>query len=95
MKKLALDLERIRNLRDHGVSLTAIGAAFNTSRQRIWQALQVAAGRCVTCGQPKSENAGVHCRRCREMTRQYDRRRRGWQEWRPGSRGRRPMELAS
>lgn len=66
--------------------------ANNLKRMKAVQRARILAGLCAQCGRnmhPKS----VHlCLRCLQMKREFKRLSTGCQPWRPGGRGRPPVE---
>lgn len=61
------------------------------TRQRVWQILQAALGRCAECNQPRSLG-GKHCREHRLAYREYQRRAKGYRAREAGGRGRPTLE---
>ena len=61
------------------------------SRQAAWAAKQRAKGLCPSCGKPRGELA--YCDDCARRRREMDRKRRGFEPWKPGGPGRRPKEV--
>lgn len=61
------------------------------SRQYLCQLRKLAAGCCICCGAPRRLYAR-ECDACRVKRRNLQRRRRGSQPWRAGSRGRPPRD---
>lgn len=59
------------------------------SRQRLWQLLRSAEGRCEICSAPVTHYDTV-CDGCAEKRRLHVRSRGGHQPWRPGGKGRPP-----
>ena len=58
---------------------------------RAWRMRQASAGRCPKCGR-SDDGGGALCRGCRKKNRELNRRKTGSSPWRPGGRGRPPME---
>lgn len=48
-------------------------------------------GLCVRCGDPRHPDS-LHCLPCLLRKRLQTRRRKGWNEWRPGGVGRPPLD---
>ncbi len=60
-----------------------------------WRRRRIAAGLCVSCGKKRHQHATM-CDLCekrkRELRRELDRLKNNWSAWRPGSRGRKPID---
>jgi len=61
------------------------------SRQRQWQIRQNAAGKCMYCSDPLLTS--TCCEKHAVIRRERIRNLHGHQQWKPGSRGRKPAEL--
>ena len=55
-------------------------------KNKAWREKNVAAGLCARCGRPRKTYA-YHCDSCQATKDAENRRREGFQPWRPGSRG--------
>jgi predicted amidophosphoribosyltransferase len=61
------------------------------TRQRRWQLSKIDKGLCCQCGKQKLFTTQL-CRQCLETHTVNQRKRRGWQPWRPGGLGRPPLD---
>lgn len=64
------------------------------SRQRRWQIARRAAGKCEWCGQRLNKYSAM-CDDCAKRIRERARKRGGFKEWKPGSRGRPPKDATN
>lgn len=61
------------------------------SRQREWQIKKIAEGKCSSCGKPRTLSKYV-CNDCLKKRREYQRKKVGCRPYKPGGRGRIPLE---
>lgn len=60
------------------------------SRQQRWAEKKKAMGLCRLCGSPRAEGNANFCEVHLKSDRAYQRKRKGFQPWHPGGKGRRP-----
>jgi hypothetical protein len=62
------------------------------SRQYRWQRKRLRAGLCRNCGQTERFRGSIMCLNCLKKQRLRRRSSKGWNAWKPGSRGAVPLE---
>ena len=69
--------------------VTRLAKKLGVSRQRAWQIIKKAEGRCETCGMPKITSR--YCEKHAIAERKRKRESKGHKPWRLGSKGRKPQ----
>ena len=61
-------------------------------RRTKWQQKQIAAGNCRQCGQRRDGPYTTTCKKCAKRSREHNRLWFGGEPWKPGGKGRPPLE---
>lgn len=63
------------------------------SPQKIWQEEQAILGNCITCGNPRDGEGKRYCMSCQSVLRLRMREKTGSKPWKPGGKGRPPLNM--
>lgn len=72
--------------------LKELAASLGISKQRAWQILRSAEGKCTNCGSKRPPDDKVLCNKCRNNNRAKMRQLSGCKPWKEGGRGRPPLK---
>lgn len=83
--------------RGKALGMAALARELGISRQRLWQIMQAKEGKCMKCQDPSVKHGlcSKHYMQNLLLHRKNQRNSGGYKPWRPGGRGRPPIEVTA